>query len=179
MSGKTPKFLDLAVEKQGADMATQREIQAPICRFLSIFRKWNMTVFIVDAEDGTDMTEAEELLPCPFCGAEPMEKRIQPHKHHLVQMPNYPGAWSVECVKCEVRVFDHNNRANAVAKWNRRAPADGVVVPPLAEIRGAVARGWCHKVNEHKTMDTDLAPAIADEVNAMLSAAPSVKGGTE
>ena len=58
-------------------------------------------------------------------------------------------------------------------------PADGVVVPTLAEIRGAVARGWCHKVNEHKTMDSDLALAIADEVNAMLSAAPSDRKGNE
>ena len=31
-------------------------------------------------------------------------------------------------------------------------------------IAGAVARGWCHKPNEHKTMDVDLATAITDEV---------------
>jgi len=31
-------------------------------------------------------------------------------------------------------------------------------------ILGAVARGWCHEVNEKKTMDVDLAIAIAEEV---------------
>lgn len=31
-------------------------------------------------------------------------------------------------------------------------------------IRGAVARGWCHPDHSHKTLDADLALAIADEV---------------
>lgn len=31
-------------------------------------------------------------------------------------------------------------------------------------ILGAVARGWCHESNEKKTMDVDLAIAIAEEV---------------
>lgn len=31
-------------------------------------------------------------------------------------------------------------------------------------IMGAVARGWCHDENAHKTMDTELALAITDEV---------------
>jgi Lar family restriction alleviation protein len=121
------------------------------------------------------MSEADELLPCPFCGAEPVEKRIQPHKHHLVQMPNYPGAWSVECAKCEVRVFDHNNRANAVAKWNRRVPADGVVVP--MEPTEAMIVAGSMKV----TTDIENGPAcLYDVYKAMLSAAPSDrKGGGE
>ena len=32
------------------------------------------------------------------------------------------------------------------------------------DIVGAVARGWCSKKNSHKTMDSDLAWAITDEV---------------
>ena len=36
------------------------------------------------------------------------------------------------------------------------------------DIAGAVARGWCHKANEKKTMDTDLAFAIVDEVIKIL-----------
>ena len=31
-------------------------------------------------------------------------------------------------------------------------------------IMGAVARGWCSKENEHKTMDVDLAMAITEEI---------------
>lgn len=37
------------------------------------------------------------------------------------------------------------------------------------KIEGAVARGWCSKENEHKTMDSDLAIAISNEVLALLS----------
>ena len=32
------------------------------------------------------------------------------------------------------------------------------------DLLGAIARGWCSKENEHKTMDPDLAVAIFDEV---------------
>lgn len=46
-------------------------------------------------------------------------------------------------------------------------------VPSLAEIRGAVARGWCSPENERKEMDSDLALAIADEVSQLLAAAPT------
>ena len=36
------------------------------------------------------------------------------------------------------------------------------------DISGAVARGWCHKVNEKKTMDIDLGFAIVDEIIKIL-----------
>jgi len=39
----------------------------------------------------------------------------------------------------------------------------------VEQVRGAVARGWCHPSNSHKEMDSDLALAIADEVLAMLT----------
>jgi hypothetical protein len=37
----------------------------------------------------------------------------------------------------------------------------------LEAVRGAVARGWCDPLNEHKEMDTDLAEAIAQAVMAL------------
>ena len=37
------------------------------------------------------------------------------------------------------------------------------------QLMGAVARGWCHTQNEHKQMDPDLALAIVEEVEAILS----------
>lgn len=40
----------------------------------------------------------------------------------------------------------------------------------MDEIRGAVARGWCHTKNSHKVMDSDLALAISDEVMSLLAA---------
>jgi len=45
-------------------------------------------------------------------------------------------------------------------------------VPLATEVVQAVARGWCHPKNSHKVMDSDLALAIAAEVNAMLAASP-------
>jgi len=40
----------------------------------------------------------------------------------------------------------------------------------IAEIRGAVARGWCHDKNSAKVMDTDLAEAISQEVHSLFIA---------
>ncbi len=33
-----------------------------------------------------------------------------------------------------------------------------------SELRGAIARGWCHPKNSHKPMDCDLADAIFQEL---------------
>ena len=33
---------------------------------------------------------------------------------------------------------------------------------------GAIARGWCSEKNSHKTMDSDLALAIFDEVEQQI-----------
>lgn len=45
----------------------------------------------------------------------------------------------------------------------------------LAEIRGAVARGWCAEVNAKKEFDADLAEAIVAQIYAMpVFAAPDL-----
>ena len=36
------------------------------------------------------------------------------------------------------------------------------------DLLGAIARGWCSKENSHKTMDSDLAFAIFDEVERQI-----------
>ena len=36
------------------------------------------------------------------------------------------------------------------------------------ELLGAIARGWCSEKNSHKTMDSDLALAIFDEVERQI-----------
>ena len=36
------------------------------------------------------------------------------------------------------------------------------------ELLGAIARGWCHEKNKYKTMDSDLAVAIFDEVEKQI-----------
>ena len=74
-------------------------------------------------EDGVNEKELDALalLPCPFCGNKPVTRRFEPHKHFIVNLPDYPGSWSIECVTCEFRIFDHDSAENAAAKWNRRA----------------------------------------------------------
>jgi hypothetical protein len=39
-----------------------------------------------------------------------------------------------------------------------------------ADLLGAIARGWCHDENARKTMDSDLALAIAEEVKNAIEA---------
>ena len=45
------------------------------------------------------------------------------------------------------------------------------VMIDIDDIQGAVARGWCHKVNEHKVMDPDLANAIVEEITVLINTA--------
>jgi hypothetical protein len=44
---------------------------------------------------------------------------------------------------------------------------------------GAVARGWCYEKNANKTMDVDLAVAIAKEVDALYTTPPHRKPLTD
>lgn len=47
----------------------------------------------------------------------------------------------------------------------------------INQLLQAIARGWCHERNKHKVMDTDLAYAIAEQVEKLLQtpAAPDVR----
>ena len=51
--------------------------------------------------------------------------------------------------------------------------SDEVLLDRLAEIRGAVARGWCAPECGKKEMDVDLAEAIARSVVALLDTKPA------
>ena len=61
---------------------------------------------------------------------------------------------------------------NMVAGMVRR-PAQPEQEPVAWEsLLGAVARGWCYEENANKTMDSDLAVAIAKEVQALYTTPP-------
>lgn len=38
----------------------------------------------------------------------------------------------------------------------------------IQQVRGAVARGWCHESNREKEMDSNLAEAISQEVLKLI-----------
>ena len=61
---------------------------------------------------------------------------------------------------------------------NRMAQLDQ---EPVAweSLLGAVARGWCYEENANKTMDSDLAVAIAKEVQALYTTPPQRKPLTD
>lgn len=55
-----------------------------------------------------------ELKPCPFCGGTKLGTGGD---------DEYRQYW-VECERCEVVVESEHNVADAIARWNRRTPAD-------------------------------------------------------
>jgi transcription elongation factor Elf1 len=102
--------------------------------------------------------------PCPFCAK----------LHWSLQWDDVGATW-VQCCGCGARgPKTIPSCKHAILAWNERAAAleRGVWVPSVEDIRGAVARGWCHPDNGHKIMDVDLANAITAEIVAMIAAAP-------
>ena len=59
----------------------------------------------------------------------------------------------------------------ATGPQNAPDPAVVAIVssPEYQQILGAVARGWCHRINAGKPMDPDLAACIAYEVHQLAA----------
>jgi hypothetical protein len=87
--------------------------------------------------------------------------------HILVnEMREYDGSRHSETVGHEERVVTRMARA---FQYTFKAGVKSVASAISREdLRGAIARGWCHEVNSHKEMDANLAEAIMWEVEQIL-----------
>ncbi len=65
-----------------------------------------------------------------------------------------------------LQIFDDDEGVEVRITVEELLKAERVIEKKLTiqEIRGAVARGWCHDANRSKEMDSELAEAIAKEV---------------
>jgi hypothetical protein len=84
------------------------------------------------------MNEKNELLPCPFCGADAAIQEHEPHAHSVILksmlpgLPDHPGSFTIECMGagCNTGLIA-DTRAEVVAMWNRRAPRQAPDYSPL------------------------------------------------
>ena len=102
-----------------------------------------------------------DILISEICLLQQYEKveDVQPEGGVLIR--GYP-AFTAVSVKSGLQ-FRVEERRDLIREFIDSACAEN---DPLRgeRIRGAVARGWCHKKNETKVMDLDLADAIVEEV---------------
>ena len=88
------------------------------------------------------MTSTDTLLPCPFCGGEPVLTEHPPHEHSPILkrvMPDFPdhkGSADVSCLDCAVGHL-RDTPTKAIAAWNRRTPPT-----PAADANPFVGTNW-------------------------------------
>lgn len=109
------------------------------------------------------MTDAPkpELLPCPFCGADPMLNEIAPHKHYFVDFPDHEGSAVVECPTCEAGMIAATVD-EVVAIWNRRAPRPEIAPTLDDEIAQELGNVFRHLRDNQQPLDPDVARVLAE-----------------
>lgn len=130
-------------------MNNLREAAREAERIITLRRNEGNPAYERQAKECLDMLrEALYAEPAqPFCYL----KQTSSSKHP-------PHGWAVHFTEGDVPLYT--------------APQPPADVPLMTdeELLGAIARGWCHKANEHKTMDPDLGVAIAEEVRGLVEA---------
>ena len=96
-------------------------------------------------------------------GIRPIEKRVTHKMNERIQELEKQATTVVEG-------WSDENGTTRYYEFNRKKFAELIVLECInrEELLGAIARGWCSEKNEHKTMDSDLALAIFDEVEQQI-----------
>jgi hypothetical protein len=88
---------------------------------------------------------AEELLPCPFCGAVPVIDVFKDEE----EMDEGRFTFFIECRARDchrlVSIGHASTRAEAIAAWNRRAPSPSKPGVPEGGAQAPVPRGHCNR----------------------------------
>jgi Lar family restriction alleviation protein len=117
------------------------------------------------------------LLPCPHCGAE-----VRTY-HDTSSDYQRNWRWTVECEACEEA--DHATEADAIAAWNRRAPAEQAAAPGereamqeacQAKLRVRLGGSWGGVVIDAELKaDPQLAKEVKYHLDSGLAATEYVK----
>lgn len=139
----------------------------------------------------TTKTPGQVLLPCPFCGQEPMRNFIEPHTHHLslggLRMPDYPGSVVIEC-GCGAGLIDDTDEA-VTSRWNSRHIAtqeQGKDAKDAARLDFIEKRARCDPKmdGQHVWWPTSFnhrlaGPTLRDAIDAAMAAMSPASSGTD
>lgn len=106
---------------------------------------------------------APELLPCPFCGATPHRGLDKVRRDQLHGEPFQ--TYSIWCPHLHARICEINE-AQAIAAWNRRAPAPA----SPSDLRTAINLIW----RAHQVLRPSQYPSWTEEATALLAQHPSL-----
>jgi Lar family restriction alleviation protein len=124
----------------------------------------------------TDMN----LLPCPFCGKDPVVRRLV--EEYPADDKHPAGEYEVHvticCDGCGFEIGEEY-KADAIAAWNRRSPSPAPVTPTkvteqmVRAVHEALGGdGWAYSNYGHNEL-RDRRPALEDAVRAILALLPS------
>jgi hypothetical protein len=109
----------------------------------------------------TDKIVTEAMLPCPFCGGEPMLDDFS-----TSYRPDSSPSWHVICkgpCSVEVCTYGYDTKAEAIAAWNTRSTAQEPALDDDAEWLRNLAK---IRFNRERPVIADRLNRIADRLQA-------------
>lgn len=116
------------------------------------------------------MQQALEMIEDARNGSQrkPSEPVITALRERLAQPNDFNPDWDAMAVMVE----EQQRMAKRIEELEAQPEQEPVA---WEDVLGAIARGWTHDDNKHKTMDVQLAVAIAKEIQDMVIAPPQRK----